>query len=167
MLNLVFALLDFIILRCKECKEFFYPHQKVCGYVVFLISSSELRHKFHFIRCALCHNALLMHLDHFVLNMGYLVCLEETTMEESTSVFWDRVLQFFVSSNGNDQGRTTQCLSERFGDIRFCCSRYKKILRGFNMDHEAATFGYVASVGREFKFTEAYEIINGNVLGLY
>ncbi|KAI3947514.1 hypothetical protein MKW92_025574 [Papaver armeniacum] len=88
--------------------------------------------------------------------VAYLVCLEETTMEESTSAFLDRVLQFFVNLNGNDQGRTTQCLSERFGDIRV-----------FNMDQEAAIFAYAASVGREFKFMEAYEIINGNVWGLY
>ncbi|KAI3871089.1 hypothetical protein MKX03_028765 [Papaver bracteatum] len=99
--------------------------------------------------------------------VAYLVCLEETTMEESTTAFWDRVLQFFVNLNGNDQGRTPQCLSERFGDIRFCCLRYKKILMVFNMDQEAAIFAYAAYVGREFKFMEAYEIINGNVWGFY
>lgn len=44
---------------------------------------------------------------------AYLVCLEERTMEESTSAFWDRFLQSFVNSNGNDQGRT-QCISETF-----------------------------------------------------
>ncbi|KAI3872971.1 hypothetical protein MKX03_008262 [Papaver bracteatum] len=86
---------------------------------------------------------------------AYLVCLEETTMEESTAAFWDRVLQFFVN------------LNESFGDIRFCCLRYKKILMVFNMDQEAAIFAYAAYVGREFKFMEAYEIINGNVWGFY
>ncbi|KAI3885881.1 hypothetical protein MKW92_034266 [Papaver armeniacum] len=80
---------------------------------------------------------------------------------------WIAFFNFFVNLNGNDQGRTTQCLSRRFWDIRFCCLRYKKILRVFNMDQEAAIFAYAASVGREFKFMEAYEIINGNVWGLY
>ncbi|KAI3902801.1 hypothetical protein MKW92_052984 [Papaver armeniacum] len=99
--------------------------------------------------------------------VAYLVGLEETTMEESETTFWDRVLQYFVNSNGNYQGRTTQCLSERFGGIRGCCLRYTKILRGLNMDQEAANLAYAASVGREFKFTEAYEIIKGDVLSLY
>ncbi|KAI3870152.1 hypothetical protein MKW98_005965 [Papaver atlanticum] len=86
-----------------------------------------------------------------VYKLAYLVFLEETTMEESEEAFWDRILQSFVNSNGNDQGRTTQCQSERFGDIR--C--------------KASILAYVASVGREFKFAEAYEIIKENVLGLY
>ncbi|RZC46939.1 hypothetical protein C5167_039902 [Papaver somniferum] len=93
--------------------------------------------------------------------------LEDTTMEESATAFWDRVLHYFVNSNGNYQGRAPECLAERFGGIRDCCLRYKKILRGLNMDQEAAILAYAASVGREFKFMEAYEIIKGDVLSLY
>ncbi|KAI3897223.1 hypothetical protein MKX03_032414 [Papaver bracteatum] len=99
--------------------------------------------------------------------VAYLVGLEETTMEESETAFWDLVLKYFVNSNGNYQGRTAQCLSERFGGIRRCFLRYKKILRGLNMDQEVANLTYAASAGREFKFTEAYEIIKGDVLILY
>ncbi|RZC66950.1 hypothetical protein C5167_010641 [Papaver somniferum] len=62
---------------------------------------------------------------------AYLVGLEDTTMEESATAFWDRVLHYFVNSN------------------------------------EAAILAYAASVGREFKFMEAYEIIKGDVLSLY
>ncbi|KAI3879069.1 hypothetical protein MKW92_045961 [Papaver armeniacum] len=82
--------------------------------------------------------------------VDYLVGLEETKMEERETTFCDRVLKYF-------------CLSERLGGIRGCCLRYKKILRGLNMDQEAANLAYAASVGREFKFTEAYEIIKGDV----
>ncbi|KAI3877519.1 hypothetical protein MKX03_030629 [Papaver bracteatum] len=98
---------------------------------------------------------------------AYLIGLEETTMEESETTFWDLVLKYFVNSNGNYQGKTTQCLSERFEGIRRCCLRYQKILRGMNMDQEDANLTYAASAGREFKFTEAYEVIKGDVLNLY
>ncbi|MCL7041317.1 hypothetical protein MKW94_030894 [Papaver nudicaule] len=79
---------------------------------------------------------------------------------ESKERLWERILQAFVSTNGNARGRTKHALSDRFRIIRNSCFRYNEILNDCDMDTEAAILAYAIIVGKEFQWVEAYDIIS-------
>ncbi|MCL7033186.1 hypothetical protein MKW94_009117 [Papaver nudicaule] len=77
-----------------------------------------------------------------------------------TWLLWERLLQAFVSTNGNARRRTKHALSARFRIIRINCFQYHEILKDCDMDTEVAILAYTIIVGKAFLWVEAYDIIS-------
>ncbi|MCL7024511.1 hypothetical protein MKW94_026160 [Papaver nudicaule] len=104
---------------------------------------------------------ILRHLYICNLHRAFVFCVQYYVRgySESKERLWERILQAFVSTNGNAQGRTKHTLSARFMIIQNSCFRYHEILKDCDMVAEAAILAYAIIVGKGFRWVEAYDII--------